>query len=94
MRSIVIAVLGLTLALVPAAQAQQVVAPAAVEAAPSLVEVAPHWSQPDAAGVRTVAEDSRSETVAATAARDISARSVLAWLGAAVVVVALIAFLR
>jgi hypothetical protein len=95
MRSILAVALVFTLAFVSVAQAQQVVVPAPAEPVPSsLVEVVPHGISADAAGVQVVAAESRSETVAAPAARETSARNVLALLGAVVVVVALIAFLR
>jgi hypothetical protein len=95
MRSILVAGLVLMLA-VPAAQAQQFVPPVEVEPVQSsLIEAPPHWSQADSASVQPVEAYSRTETAAAAdAMREPSARTLLAVVGAVVVVVALIALVR
>jgi hypothetical protein len=94
MRSIFVAGLVLMLA-VPAAQAQQFVPPVEVESVhSSLIAAPPHWSQADSASVQPVEAYSRTETAAAAAMREPSARTLLAVVGAVVVVIALIALVR
>jgi hypothetical protein len=95
MRSILVATLVFTLAFVPAAQAQQAAASAVAEPAPSsLVQLSPHWSQPDSPSVPAVAADASYETPAAAAMREPSARTLLAIVGAAVLVIAVVALVR
>ncbi len=94
MRSIFVAGLMLTLAVVPAAQAQQFVPPVDVKPVQSsLIEAPPHWSQPDSPSIQPVEAYPRTETAAAAAMQEPSARTLLAVVGAVVVVVALVALL-
>jgi hypothetical protein len=94
MRSILVAGFVLTLAIVPAAQAQEPVAPLEVKPVQStLIEVPPHWSPADSAGVQAVVAYSTSEATAEAAMREPSARTLLAVIGAVVLVVALVALL-
>jgi hypothetical protein len=92
MRSILAAGLVLMFVAVPAAQAQQFVPPVEVDPVQSsLVEAPPQLSQGESASVQPV---EASETAAAAAMQEPSARTLLAVVGAVVLIVALIALLR
>ncbi len=95
MRSILIFGLVFTLAAVPAVQAQQFAAPArTAEPAPRVVETPLPVLQVDTAPVQAVAVQSKQEVVAAEARREMTARTLLAIIGGAVVVLGLIVLLR
>lgn len=94
MRSMLIVGLLFTLATVPAVQAQQVAVPASAEQpAPRVVEVPMPRTEVDLTPARAAAVQSR-EAVTAEAAREMSARTLLAVIGAALVVVALVVLLN
>jgi hypothetical protein len=93
MRTLLVSTLILTLAAAPAVHAQQVTSVVSVEQpAPQLAPISMPVTQVEtAAPVSSVTVPAESD---ALAARDPSARNILAVIGAVVVVVALIAFLR
>jgi hypothetical protein len=94
MRFILILGLMFSLAAVPAVQSQQVAARASAEQpSPRLAEIPPPMIQADLTPVRTTAVESR-ETVTADAAQEMSARTFLAIIGGALVVLALVVLLR
>ncbi|HSJ23729.1 MAG TPA: hypothetical protein VK929_03525 [Longimicrobiales bacterium] len=94
-RSILVAVLAFTMAAVPAAHAQQSTASGSAGPDPTirLERVSPTLKAPEPASARVVAE-SRHENAETAAMREPSARTVLAVVGAAVLVIALIALIR
>jgi hypothetical protein len=92
MRTIPALGLAFALASVPAAQAQQIAAPASAEqVVPDLIEVPLPRMAVDPAPTPEIR--AQQETAQAGAAREVSARTVLAIVGGLLIVVALIAFL-
>jgi hypothetical protein len=93
MRYLLVAGLVFTLAAVPVAQAQQIATPVPAEqSVPSLVEVPQPRIQVDPAPAPEI--QVRQEAVSTEAMREVSARTVLAVIGGALIVVALISLLR